>query len=114
MAIASKFQGDSSKFHFGTGHVAIVSGSVDKSYTVNIDIVDGNGELTDIAYGGEEHKISVTKYGESADTLGEPIAFGGTSGYVTKSTVLRSNEDVSKVQSEALGAPNLISGGGRA
>ena len=114
MAISSKFQGDASKFHFGTGNAAIVSGSVDKSYTVNIDIVDGTGELTDIAYGGEEHKISVTKYGDTVDTLGESITFGGTSGYVTKSTVLKSNEDVSTVQSEALGAPNLSSGGGGA
>ena len=89
----------------------IVSGSVEKSYTVNIDIVDGNGELTDIAYGGEEHKISVTKYGDAVDELGTTqISFGGTSGYVTKSTVLKSNEDVSKVQSEALGAPGLSGG----
>jgi len=112
MAIASKFQGDSSKFKFGTGDVEIVSGSVEKSYTVNIDIVDGNGDLTDIAYGGEEHKISVTKYGDTADALGESISFGGTSGYVTKSNVIKSNEDVSKVQSEALGAPNLVGGSG--
>jgi len=108
MAIASKKIGGPD-FVFGTGNVDIVSGSVEKSYTVNLDIVDGTGQLTDIAYGGEEHKVSVTKYGSEVDPLGESIEFAGTTGYVTKCTVLRSNEDVSKVQSEALGAPGLAS-----
>lgn len=106
MSIASKKIGGAD-FKFGTGSTEIVSGSVDKSYTVNIDIVDGNGDLTDIAYGGEEDKISITKYGDSIDSLGDPVTFAGTTGYVTKSTVLKSNEDVSKVQTEALGAPGI-------
>lgn len=110
MSIGTQQSGPTGTYKFGTGDEHIAQLSVDKSYTTQIDIVDGNGVLKDIVYGGEEVKISATKFatdGASAPELGTPFSAGGASGTVTKSTTLSSNEDVTKIQIEALGAPGI-------
>jgi hypothetical protein len=110
MSIATKPVGLGTTFKFGTGDATITDLSVQRSYSVNIDIVDGEGELTDILYGGEEVTISCTKTGSEVPTLGDPFTAGGATGFVTKFAKLQSNEDVNKVSIEAFGAPG-ISGG---
>jgi hypothetical protein len=112
MSIATKPVNLGSDYKFGTGDVAITDLSVERSYSVSIDIVDGNGGLTDILYGGEEVTISCTKVGSTVPTLGESFSAGGATGYVTKFAKLQSNEDVNKVQIEAFGAPGIPGGTG--
>jgi len=96
-------------YKFGTGDENIAQLSVEKSYTVQIDVVDGTGLLKDIMYGGEENKISATKYetGGGVPDLGSAFSAGGVNGYVTKAASIRSNEDVSKIQIEAIGSPSV-------
>jgi hypothetical protein len=111
MSIATKQNGNSTDYKFGTGTEKIAQLSVDRSYTTQIEIVDGLGALQDIVYGGEEIKISATEFataGNSIPDLGDSYTAGGATGYVTKATTLTSNEDVTKFQVEALGAPSLV------
>jgi hypothetical protein len=97
---------------FGTTNAAQAQVSVDSSYTTQIEIVDGTGELIDIIYGGEEHKITATEFtGVSGSTsigaLGATYSAGGVSGYITKVNYSTSNEDVAKTNIEAIGSPNI-------
>lgn len=111
MSIATNQIGtDKANYQFGTGDADLANLSVDRNYTTQIDIVDGTGLLKDIVYGSEEFKISATKFATSGSlppALGDSLTGGGVTGYVTKSTTLSSNEDVTKYQVEALGAPSL-------
>ena len=109
MSIATKQianQDGESNYIFGTNDEKITQLSVERSYSINIDIVDGKGELKDILYGGEEVKISATKVlgaQDQAPILGADFSAGGAKGAIIKFAKLKSNEDVSKVQIEALG-----------
>lgn len=97
-------------FIFGTGDQDLLQVSVEKSYSTQIDIVSGTGELEDIVYGGEEQKITATKVsgdGSSAPAIGSAFTAGGASGFVTKVSTLKSNEDVEKFQVEAIGFPGI-------
>jgi hypothetical protein len=101
-------------FVFGTGDENLLQVSVEKSFTTQIDIVSGSGVLEDIVYGGEEHKITATKVsgaGSTAPAMGAAFSAGGATGFVSKVSTLKSNEDVEKFQIEAIGFP-AISGGG--
>jgi hypothetical protein len=97
-------------FIFGTGNTDLLQVSVEKSYSTQIDIVSGTGELEDIVYGGEEHKITATKVsgdGSEAPAIGSAFTAGGANGFVTKVSTLKSNEDVEKFQVEAIGFPSI-------
>jgi hypothetical protein len=96
-------------FIFGTGAADLLQVSVEKSYATQIEIVGGTGILDDIVYGAEEHKITATKVNGTGalPALGTNFTAGGVTGYVTKTSLVKSNEDVEKVQIEAIGFPEI-------
>jgi hypothetical protein len=97
---------------FGTTDSAKAQVSVDSSYTTQIEIVDGQGELIDIVYGGQEDKITATEFtgvtgSSSLSGLGGSYSAGGATGYITKVNFSQSNEDVAKTTIEAIGSPDV-------
>ena len=84
---------------FGTGNVNILSKSIQAKFGSRVEVVNGNGVITDVIYSGEETMITETKIATVRDVIGDGDL---NTGITIRSSIKYSNEDVSRVETEKL------------
>lgn len=75
----------------------VISRTISKRYSSEVEVVGGDGELTDVIYSGAETTETDTKIGNTFDAMG---AQGSTA--TIRSRVEVSNEDVARTVTEKL------------
>lgn len=89
----------STNLQFGTGSANILSRSIQKKFSSEVEVVDGNGVIKDIIYSGAEQTEVTTEIGANIANVG---AGDINTGIVTRSSVKYSNEDVIKTETEKI------------
>lgn len=84
---------------FGTGNADLLSKSTQTKFGSRVEVVNGNGVITDVIYSGEETTITETKIASERDTVGDGELGNGI---IIRSSIKFSNEDVSRVETEKL------------
>ena len=84
---------------FGTGNANILSKSIQKKFSSEVEVVDGNGVIIDIIYSGAEQTETTTEVGDALANVGTGDM---SSGIITRSSVKYSNEDVVKMETEKI------------
>jgi len=81
----------------GAGASGVISQTISKRYSSEVEVVDGQGELADVIYSGEEMTVTETSIGSDFESMG---AQGNTA--TIRSRVEISNEDVARTTNEKL------------
>jgi hypothetical protein len=84
---------------FGTGNANILSRSIQKKFSSEVEVVDGNGVIVDIIYSGAEQTETTTEVGDNIANVGTGDI---NTGIITRSSVKYSNEDVIKTETEKI------------